>query len=141
MATTFTAPEPIPSNPDKVPAPNIRLNPVGTLRTLYCRIPSGVGKLPLSRKRVASGSGTSLAGGLARGLRARNAEYNSIRPKIMAIALVGTLVARNAPNSAPKVVAISRNIPILMLENPSFTYAAAAPEEVALPDPSDAPMA
>ena len=59
----------------------------------------------------------------------------------MAMALVGTLVARNAPNNAPKVVAISRNIPILILENPSFTYAAAAPEEVAMTDTSDAPMA
>ena len=49
---------------------------------------------------------------------------------MIAIAGVGAWVARNAPTSAPSVVAISRNIPIRMLEKPSLTYAAAAPEEV-----------
>src|SRR5581483_5936786 len=62
-------------------------------------------------------------------------------PKMMAIARVGILVARNAPTMAPSVVATSRNIPIRMLEKPSLTYAAAAPEDVAITDTSEAPIA
>ena len=46
-----------------------------------------------------------------------------------------------APGNAPKVVAISKNIPMRMLEKPSFTYEAAAPEEVAITETSEAPMA
>jgi len=42
---------------------------------------------------------------------------------------------------APTVVATSRNIPIRMLVKPSRTYAAAAPEDVAITDTSDAPTA
>ena len=42
-------------------------------------------------------------------------------PKITARALVEMRAARNAPTKAPNVVAISRNIPIRMFENPSFT--------------------
>src|SRR5271155_438100 len=49
--------------------------------------------------------------------------------------------ASAAPESAPIVVAISRNIPTRMLEYPSRTYAAAAPEDVAITDTSAAPMA
>ena len=30
IASTFTAPDPMPSSPESVPAPNIRPNPVGT---------------------------------------------------------------------------------------------------------------
>jgi hypothetical protein len=41
-------------------------------------------------------------------------------------------VARYAPRSAPRVVAISRNIPMRTLEKPSRTQAAAVPEEVAI---------
>ncbi len=33
MAMTFTAPDPIPRSPESAPAPNIRPNPKGTLRT------------------------------------------------------------------------------------------------------------
>ena len=57
------------------------------------------------------------------------------------IAPVEILAASSAPAIAPKVVAISRNIPIRMLEKPSRTYAAAAPEEVAMTETSVAPMA
>ena len=68
------------------------------------------------------------------------AEPSSTTPKIIAIALVGNLSANEAPTTAPIVVAISRNIPILILEKPSLTYAAAAPEDVAMTDTSVAPM-
>ena len=60
---------------------------------------------------------------------------------MIARALVGMRVARKAPSNAPKVVAISKNIPMRMLENPSFTYEAAAPDEVAITETSEAPMA
>ena len=43
MASTLTAPEPMPSSPESAPAPNIRLKPAGTLHTLIRRGPSGVG--------------------------------------------------------------------------------------------------
>ena len=43
IARTFTAPDPMPSSPDSVPATNIRLNPCGTPRTWYGRGPPGVG--------------------------------------------------------------------------------------------------
>src|SRR5438067_1166063 len=49
--------------------------------------------------------------------------------------------ATNAPESAPRLVAISRNIPTRMFEYPSRTYAAAAPDEVAMTETSDAPTA
>ena len=62
-------------------------------------------------------------------------------PNTIASARVGTRVARNAPNTAPTVVATSRNIPIRTFESPSRTYAAAAPDEVAITEISDAPMA
>ena len=90
---------------------------------------------------MASGSGGALRSAWERGLRERNAETKSTNPKIVAMALVETHTAMIAPASAPSVVAISRNMPIRMLENPSFTYAAAAPEEVAITETRDAPMA
>src|SRR5208282_245223 len=102
------------------------------------RSPSRSGKLPFMRRRVASGSGGKLRWSNGRGLRERYAEYSSTAPKMAAKALVGIRVARKAPINAPKVVAISRNMPIRILENPSFTYAAAAPEEVAITETSDA---
>ncbi|MNY76094.1 hypothetical protein D3C86_2155630 [compost metagenome] len=46
-----------------------------------------------------------------------------------------------APTIAPEVVAISRNIPILILVKPSFTNATAAPEEVPITEINDAPIA
>jgi hypothetical protein len=60
---------------------------------------------------------------------------------MMVRARVGTRVARNAPKSAPMVVATSRNMPMRTLERPSRTYAAAAPEEVAMTEMREAPMA
>jgi hypothetical protein len=42
---------------------------------------------------------------------------------------------------APTVVAISRNIPIRKFVNPSLTLTAAAPDEVAMIEMRDAPMA
>src|SRR6476646_10750483 len=101
-------------------------------------MPSRSGKLPLRRSRVARGSGAELRSARERGFRERNAETRSIDPKMMAMALVDTHTARNAPDNAPRVVAISRNMPIRMLEKPSFTYAAAAPEEVAITETRDA---
>jgi hypothetical protein len=47
----------------------------------------------------------------------------------------------DAPTSAPIVVAISSSIPMRMLVKPSLTYAAAAPELVAMIETSEAPMA
>src|SRR5690242_15683368 len=49
--------------------------------------------------------------------------------------------ARYAPPNAPTVVAISRSMPTRTLVNPSLTYAAAAPEDVAITETSDAPTA
>src|ERR1700722_107403 len=49
--------------------------------------------------------------------------------------------ARNAPLSAPTVVATSKNMPTRMFEYPSFKYAAAAPDEVAITETSEAPIA
>ncbi len=49
------------------------------------------------------------------------AEWSRTSPKMTAMYDVEILAARNAPSSAPVVVAISRNIPIRMLENPSLT--------------------
>ncbi len=49
--------------------------------------------------------------------------------------------ASTAPVSAPTVVATSRNIPTRTFVNPSRTYAAAAPDEVAITDTSEAPIA
>src|SRR5581483_2153146 len=46
-----------------------------------------------------------------------------------------------APIRAPRVVATSRNIPIRMLLKPSLTYAADAPEEVAMTAMREAPAA
>ncbi len=83
--------------------------------------------------------GASAGGGSSR--PERYAEWSRTRPNTTAMYDVGIFAARNAPNRAPVVVAISRNIPMRMLENPSLTYATAAPDEVAITDTSDAPMA
>ncbi len=58
---------------------------------------------------------------LIRGRPATTAEYSRTVPNTMAMAAVETLAARNAPRIAPSVVAISRNIPMRILEIPSFT--------------------
>ena len=55
--------------------------------------------------------------------------------------MAGPAATAKAPQTAPTVVAISRNMPIRMLEKPSRTYAAAAPLEVAITEISAAPMA
>ncbi len=47
----------------------------------------------------------------------------------------------NAPAKAPIVVAISKNIPSRMFVMPSFTYAAAEPDDVAITDTNEAPIA
>jgi len=62
-------------------------------------------------------------------------------PKMTARADDEMYTARTVPRSAPMVVAISRNIPTRMFVNPSFTNAAAAPEDVAITHTSDAPIA
>ena len=54
---------------------------------------------------------------------------------------VGTMEVRWAPATAPRVVATSRNMPTRMFEYPSLTYAAAAPDDVAITETSDAPIA
>lgn len=50
-------------------------------------------------------------------------------------------MATIAPHMAPAVVAISKNIPSRILVMPSFTKAAADPEEVAITETSEAPIA
>src|SRR5574338_997032 len=62
-------------------------------------------------------------------------------PNVTATTLAETNPARYAPDIAPIVVAISRNIPILIFEMPFFTYDAAAPEEVAITDIREVPTA
>src|SRR5260370_2526672 len=101
MATAFSEPDPIPSKPDKAPAPNITLNPAGTPYTLYCRIPLVSGNVPFIFNFVASGSGGSSVSVRGRVRRDTNAEYISISPKIIAIALAGIFAVKYAPQSAP----------------------------------------
>ena len=69
------------------------------------------------------------------------AEKIKANPKITAIIEPGAIVEISAPPTAPRVVAISRNIPNLILATPSLTYAAAEPEEVAITDTKAAPIA
>src|SRR5579872_1007857 len=141
MARTFIAPDPIPSRPDRVPAPNMRLQPAGTRWTLYLRCPPPSGKLPFNRSFAANMSGGAACSCGDRARREKYAENSSTVPNTIAIAWVETRVARNAPNNAPRVVAISKNIPMRMFEKPSLTNAAAAPEEVAITETREAPMA
>ncbi len=63
------------------------------------------------------------------------------RPKHDSQRAGGHQVAIEGSNKPPNVVAISRNMPMRMLEKPSFRNAAAAPEEVAMTETSEAPMA
>ncbi len=56
-------------------------------------------------------------------------------------AAVGVCAAITAPRMAPEVVAISSNNPMRTFEKPSRTYAEAAPDDVAITDTSEAPMA
>jgi hypothetical protein len=71
----------------------------------------------------------------------RYEEYIRTSPKITAIAEPDNFAEIYAPKSAPKVVAISRNIPMRILVKPSFTYAEAAPDEVAITEIREAPTA
>jgi hypothetical protein len=71
----------------------------------------------------------------------RKAEYTNTRPKTAPRAEVGILAASKPPVMAPKVVAISRNIPIRMFEKPFFRKAEAAPDEVAITETRVAPIA
>jgi len=48
--------------------------------------------------------------------------------------------ASEAPRTAPVVVAISMSLPIRIFQNPSFTQAVAASEEVAITEINAAPM-
>ena len=57
------------------------------------------------------------------------------------MAFVGIHKATAAPKTAPILVAISRNIPKRMFVIPSFTYALADPEDVAIEATKAAPMA
>ena len=69
------------------------------------------------------------------------AEYPMITPKMMYSQRVSTFPPMNAPVSAPLVVAISRTMATRRLAMCSFTYAAAAPLEVAMTETTLAPMA
>ncbi len=60
------------------------------------------------------------------------AEKINTIPKIIATTCVDTYTAIKAPATAPRVVATSRNIPIRIFVIPSFMYAAAAPDELAI---------
>src|SRR6476660_7595017 len=99
------------------------------------------GKLSFILSFVATRSGGCSVSALGRIRREMYAEYMSIKPKITAMTLGDMRAVKYAPTSAPRVVAISRNIPMRMLEKPSLTYAAAEPEEVAITETSDAPIA
>jgi hypothetical protein len=57
------------------------------------------------------------------------------------MAWVGAYNAMAAPAMAPSVVAISRNMPMRMFKIPSLTYADAAPDEVAMTEINEVPMA
>src|SRR5215471_10691328 len=92
-------------------------------------------------RRVASGSGSRVAVDSACSRADKTPEYSNTSPKITPIADVDTPAARNAPNKAPSVVAISRNIPMRMLEKASLRYDTAAPDEVAMTETSEAPTA
>ena len=54
IAITFTAPEPMPSKPDSVPAPNISAKPAFTRCARYFAGPSSDGYTPPKRRRAAS---------------------------------------------------------------------------------------
>ena len=69
------------------------------------------------------------------------AEKINTIPKIIATTCVDTYTAIKAPATAPRVVATSRNIPIRIFVIPSFMYAAAAPDELAIEATNAAPMA
>ncbi len=69
------------------------------------------------------------------------AENSSTTPKITASVDEEMYTATTVPSSAPTVVAISRNIPTRMFVYPSRTNAAAAPDEVAITQTSEAPIA
>lgn len=71
----------------------------------------------------------------------RIAEKIRTTPKIIAIYILSRYIATIAPATAPVVVAISRNIPMRTLVIPSFIYAAAAPEDVAIDVTNAAPTA
>src|SRR5580698_11195955 len=121
IANTLTAPEPMPKSPERVPAPNIKPNPSGIRRAVYDVLIPSAGYEPFRRKVLAKLSGGRL---VLRSFRERDdvtADPNNISPKIMAIAFVGVPAARNAPKIAPMVVAISRNMPMRILQNPSRT--------------------
>ena len=57
------------------------------------------------------------------------------------MAAVETRNASDAPIRAPVVVATSINMPSRMFESPSFTYAEAAPQDVAITETRAAPIA
>jgi hypothetical protein len=57
------------------------------------------------------------------------------------MAAVETRNASDAPIRAPVVVATSINMPSRIFENPSFTYAEAAPQGVAITETRAAPIA
>jgi hypothetical protein len=71
----------------------------------------------------------------------RNTVTRSAPPKIMESADVLRCDATRAPQTAPTVVAVQRNIPTLIFEMPSRRYAAAAPLDVAMTEHSAAPIA
>src|SRR5207244_850817 len=131
MAMTLSAPDPMPSRPEMAPAPNIIANPSLTRCTKYGLAPAGVGSDPFNFRRTASGSGAEGAETACGGRAERYAEHKSTTPKITASVETGTREASSAPQIAPVVVAISRNMPMRILESPSATYAEAAPDDVA----------
>ena len=66
---------------------------------------------------------------------------SSTTPNTTSIAAPGSLVATLAPMIAPDVVATSRKIPTRMFVKPSLRYEAAAPDEVAMTETNEAPIA
>src|SRR5262245_43683275 len=141
IAKTFMTPAATPAIADTTPAPSIIRNPAGTPCTLYARGPADVGYSPRSLSRSARASGAVSPAVCAGALRDVHAVHSSTAPKPTNSHEVGTPLATTAPRIAPKTVATSSSIPIRTFVYPSRTYAAAAPDEVAMIATSDAPIA
>ena len=119
IARTFSAPEPMPSKPDSVPAPNIMPKPSGTRRARYSCCPSGADSCLPTSASAPNDRENHCCRFVSDSRGEKYAENKSTMPKMMPMVLVCSRVAKYAPRSAPNVVAISRNMPIRIFEKPS----------------------
>lgn len=104
----------------------------------------------MARSGLGSGLGFGVVGdvdgegrgsGLGGPLRVAYALQKSAATKMRVMAVGLMSPAMNAPKSAPRTVATSRKMPMRMLVKPSRTYAAAAPELVAMTATREVPTA